>query len=239
MKNILVVIGMVLVQSLWGQNQNQFTFRDFDGQLVGIWLAAYRGDLDQIKVKMSEVSDQWLELRLQINESDLIHFAAPPFVVQQDMLMREMTNAVREKKYIYFETMCYEFLAGFREVRTYFTNDLYPLDELFRSYDRYQELHYAVDDPMLGLYEWKEFIGLFEDFQQQFDHYHVVAEPGFDGEHSVLFKLMTQRVIDCSLEFRLALKTAMQDNFVAPCDDTQDALIDLIDLYVEANQSLQ
>lgn len=226
-----MLLGVLLIQPVISQNLNQFTFRDFDEQLVSIWLDAYRGNTANVEHEMEEASEAWMQIREQILESNILHFAAPTFTMQQDLLMHEMRSAVSNRDFTYFDLMCYEFLAGFREVRTYFTNDLYPLDDLFKSYDIYQELHYAVDDPMLGLYEWKEFVGLFEDFQWQFERYCIMAEPGFDAEESVLFRLMTQRVRDCSEEFSNSLKTAMQNNFVAPCDDTQDALVDLIGLY--------
>ena len=231
MKNTMIFAILFIAQSVMAQNQNKFVFKDFDRQLVNIWLNGYRDITFDLEVQVEAISEEWMHMRDEILDLNLAHFSAPTFVMQQDLLMHEMRSAVQNGDFTYFDLMCYEFLAGFREVRTYFTNDLYPLDDLFRSFDIYQELHYAVDDPMLGLYEWKEFVGLFEDFQWQFEKYTILAEPGFDSENNVLFRLMTQRVIDCSQELKESLKTAMQNNFVAPCDDTHDALIDLIGLY--------
>ena len=109
---------------------------------------------------------------------------------------------------------------------------------MLAAFDIYSELHYAVDDPMLGLYEWLQFRRIFDDFKDQFEKYVIVADAGFDAERHILFQLGVQRVRECSQELERSFDTAMQDEFIAPCDDTHDALLNLIELYARTPSSL-
>ena len=239
MRQLWLFLSLVLFQPAIAQNNNEFTFPELDAKIISIWLGAYQEDGFEVTQRFVATDDMWQLIREEILEGDLYHFNAEPFLLVQDMLIFEMQVAIDNDDYLGLSELSYEFLAGFRDVRKFFTNDLYPLDELFSAFDIYGELHYAVDDPLLGLYEWPEFVRLLDDFEKQFQKYSVVAEPGFDNEGHVLFKLMTQRVRDCSSEFRESLKTAMQNKFVAPCDDTHDALVELIELYAEPPAALQ
>ena len=239
MSHFWIFFSLVLAIPVFGQQHNQFTFPELDGHVVSVWSAAYRGNTSVLEQSLAATNEAWDLVSEQIITLHISHFAGASFVNEQSALLQELQRAVEIDDYDDLAFLAYEFLTGFREVRSYFTSDLYPLDELLAAFDLYQELHYAVDDPLLGLYDWKEFVRLFTTFKEQFEHYHRLARPGFHGEDEVLFKLMSQRVRDCSAEFEQSLKTAMQNEFVSPCDDTHDALIDLIELYAKPLLALQ
>ncbi len=240
MKYILVLILSGLGFNSSGQQLNQFTFPQLDLDVMNLWLAAHnRHQPTQLDELYTVAASDWMLVRADVAAKRLLHFDAESFVVTQDKLLYQMDEAVQLKDVELLEKLAYEFLAGFREVRLYFTNDLYAIDELFTTFDLYQELHHAVDDLLLDLYDWKEFVQLYDVFKAQFDRFCTIADPGFGDEDDVLFKLMTQRVRDCASDLESAIETAQQGNFIAPCDDTHDALLDLIGLYAQPAQAPQ
>jgi hypothetical protein len=238
MKSLVIILLVITTTQLGGQEPNVFTYPELDAQLITLWMHAERGEAKQLSMIYDDLQTSWQLSKDEISFKKLRHFDVDDFIDTQERIISEMRQQVVGKDYSELAANSYILLENFHEVRTYFTSDLYPLDELLSAFSLYDQLHEAVDDPMLGLFEWNDFIQLFIDFKKQFKRYSVLAEPGFDHEKHVLFKLAVQRVFDCSGEFELALKTAQQTNFIAPCDDTRDALIELIALYQDNGANL-
>ena len=238
MKSALILFAMLMWSAPVTQDANIFTYPTLDAHLISLWVHAENGTANQLPKAYSEVQESWKLIKTHLLTENWKHLDMAAFVTDQDRILTEMHNVILDGKLQKLSLLSFEILQNFREVRTYFTSDLYPLDELLLSFLKYDEIHQAVDDPMLGLYEWKDFVQLFTDFKRQFKRYVVLAEPAFSGEEHVLFKLSVQRVIDCSHEFEKAIETAQQSNFVAPCDDTRDAMLELIALYQHPRSNL-
>ncbi|NND08488.1 MAG: hypothetical protein HKN87_19075 [Saprospiraceae bacterium] len=238
MRYLLVCFTIALVTPVSGQCQHRFSFPDLDAKMISVWSACLNGDTSGLEKNLAKASTSWDLVRAGIKQLDIVHFSSSDFIAEVDAMMHDINIALEANDINCLEQMSYEFMAAFREVRMDFTGDQYPLDELFLALERYEEVHYAVDDPLLGLYEWNQFIRLFTDFKEQFDRYCRSGEAGFKNGDHVLYSLMVQRVRDCSAKFESALNTAMQNEFVAPCDDTHQALIDLIKLYTTPRLTL-
>ena len=234
MKNLfmfLVFIGML--SPLRSQETNSFTFPELDGKLASLWSSAESSMIDTIRSEYDAVEVSWQSTIDDLKNSSLTHLDMSLFIDEQGAILKAMKLAIDRRDYSLVAQQCYTMLNSFREARVNYTNDLYSLDELVSAFSIYDQLHYAVDDPMLGLYDWQDFEQLFVDFRKQFNRYVVIAKPDFRDLGSLPFDLAVERVHECSREFAIALEGAQQGDFVAPCDDTRDALMDLIALYAE------
>ncbi len=232
MKKIMFITVLVsMLIPCVAQPLAPFAYPRLDAQLVSLWMTAEHGIDWQIKDTYAELKTDWSKIREDILNQEISHLNTEEFVQDQDHKFAGMQRLIDQADYQNLAQQAFEAMQAFQHVRTYFTRELCALDDLLATFQLYNELHYAVDDPMLGLLDWQELTQLFSNFQQQFDTYVVVAEPGFTAELGVLFKLYVQRVYDCTAEFKASLESAQQDNFVAPCDDTRDALMNLLSLY--------
>lgn len=235
---IMILIAMGVLTSLKSQETNLFTYPELDGKIAALWISAETGSMNDIQNDYDAFKISWQYTLDDLRKKDLRHFDIAVFVAEQRAIVKNIESAIERRDFPDVAQQCHVILHNFRDVRTYFTSDLYSLDELLSAFSIYDQLHFAVDDPMLGLYEWQDFKQLFTDFKIQFDRYVVIARPGFENQQSVLFKLAVQRVRECSKEFESALERAQQSDFVAPCDDTRDALMDLVALYEEMPSTL-
>ncbi len=229
----MLFLGMLSIsRPLSGQNDNLFTFPELESDLITLWTSmGERQDSLGADISLDTLKSHWLPVREKIRTLNLKHLASEALVAEFDLLIYEIEIATDQGDRALVGQKARDFLEGFREVRHYFTSDLYPLDELWFAYDIYEEIYLTVNDPMLGLYDWGEFLLLFDDFQRQFEKYMVLAKPGFKGEQRVVFEILIQSVLDCSSEFAKALQSANQEDFVAPCDETGQALRELMSLY--------
>ncbi|NND33860.1 MAG: hypothetical protein HKN76_14820 [Saprospiraceae bacterium] len=238
LRKLLIFLLVAFLTKLNSQEANIFTYPDVDAQLIKLWIQAEKSAGYQLTETYMGLETIWYMSKEQLLRKEFRHVNIDDFVAEQDQLIRTIEPLLSSNEYRQIAEKSYVILWNFQEIRKYFTSDLYPLDELLTAFSTYDKLHAAVDDPMLDLYEWNEFIQLFTDFKKQFKRYVVMSEPGFSSEKHVLFKLGVQRVFECSEEFEAALKTAQQNDFVAPCDDTRDALMELISLYQDPDSSL-
>ena len=120
--------------------------------------------------------------------------------------------------------------------------ELEPVHKLLRMQLDYNEISYAIHDPMFGLLEWSDFTNLMNSFQASWYEY-----LGLTSEEDVLLRYThltkqthneQKELLDqCLNELLDSMESANQENFKLPCDDLGNALKNLIFLYAGGQQS--
>ena len=213
------------------QQQNQFTFPYLDKEMLSLWLNLKQGENHDYETQVRAVKNEWAKVLDTVDKGYIEHFDYQGFIEGQGLLMNEIVASQSKEDYEALEFFTHQFIWEFKKIREAFTNDSYPLDDLWQVYDMYEQVRYVVNDPMLGLYEWNEFIGLFEDFKMEYLEFKQKSSTQFEKSNFSLYQSSVQKVEQCIAEFEESLKTAQRTDIEMPCNEIGMALLDLFAVY--------
>ena len=153
-------------------------------------------------------------------------------------IIKQIHTAVQEQDDVKTTHLSYHFLREFQIIRAYHRQYNYPLDAWWDMYLVYQDIHFATDDPQLGLLDWQEMECLFEELNCLVFEYEIRAEenltqfaPNVDED---AHKDAMNRIYVCINDFQEALKSGYQDQLVWPCDQIEASLKDILACYARA-----
>lgn len=229
---LIILICSLSGLSLIAQKRSEFVFTNLDGKLLDLWIHLQKSpDPEQAIGLMENIKTEWILTRKTIKDNNIEHFDNGAFMDSQDLLIYEAEGSIRDQDWSTAEFYIYHFIWEFREIRDCFTYDEYAFDQLWKTYDAYQQMKYIVNDPMMGLYEWNEFVGLYKDFKEEFKDYKQMSGPQFENSTRGEYIQAIAKVEQCIAEFDIALRSAYQPNFELPCDQIGESLIELFGVY--------
>ena len=234
-----MLIIMCSLIGLQAQHPSGVNYPQLDAHLVSIWIQAEKNDISKLVAVYPTLQTEWNHVKSNLLTKEIRHLNLSQLVADLDLEIAQMGAHINKEHFDALVRATKSILYSFKETRQFYTGEKSALDDFLSTWQIYEELHYAVDDEMLGLYEWDEFNQLFLDFQEHFKEYVHTATPAFEGESKLLFDLCVRRVEECMEEFAHTLATAQQNQFEAPCDDTRDALMDILSLYQYPSSSMQ
>lgn len=211
--------------------QNGFIFLELDQKTIDLWLDSQDTNTD-LEESFEDVQKEWFTARKKIEKLSILHFDNEGFIEDQELRLRGIENAIKKDNREVVENESMILLNDFKEVRTCFTNSSYLLDDIMETYKTYLELSEIVHDPMMGLYEWSEFIWLIDQVKCKVEI--VELQLGSDSDQYANIRGMKSAIEKVNYCLKLldeSVQTAFQPNFELPCDETGDALLELINQF--------
>ena len=225
-----IILISVLIHFAF-QQQNQFTFPDLDREMLSLWLGLKQGENRDYEKQVLTIKNEWSKVLDIVDEEYIEHFDYQSFIERQGLLMNEIVATESKEDYEALEFFTHQFMWEFKKIREAFTNDSYPLDDLWQVYDMYEQVRFVVNDPMLGLYEWNEFIGLYEDFKKEYLEFKQKSKTQLEQSNFSLYQTSIEKVEQCIAEFEISLETAQKTDIEMPCNEIGLALLDLFAVY--------
>ena len=226
----LIAYFLFATTQLLGQYEFEFVYKSMDAQLIDIWMSSNE-DSEYLPQQLSSLKRQWSEDRIAIYNLDIEHFDNPGFVEDQDLRLNLMQRLLDSKKYFKVRNEAYIMLNEMRDVRACFTADEYQLDLLLDAFDTYLSVHKIIHDPMMGLYEWTEFIWYVDQLKCKVE----LLESAFDTpdapQKSRNLKDALDRVIVCLETLDQSLGDAYRPDFEVPCNELNISLRQLVQVY--------
>ena len=223
---ILIFSHFLNVQLL--SAQESFIFVELDQKTILLWLDCQDPNIN-LEQRFDDLQGAWFGARKKIRNTSISHFDNEGFIEDQELRLRAIQRAVQLNKRTTIRDELMILLHEFREVRTCFTTSEYLLDDIMDTYITYLELSEIVHDPMMGLYEWSEFIWLIDQVKCKVETVETQLVSDSDQYANRRgMKSAIDKVNYCLKVLDESVQTAYQPNFELPCDETGDALIELI-----------
>ena len=235
MNQLLLTLALLILTGYQGTNTPTLMLPELDGALIHLWKSAHDVNAKQLTQGFERVEKTWLSYRQEFVDKAIPHFDMDITAQDIDRSIKLMKDAVAKDDHASIRYISYKILKDFREIRRCVQAETYALDELLITYDLYIEFHRAADDPMMGLYEWNEFVHIYDEMRCQFDRYQIAASMAFrDDRLSIEKRDHDSLVLDalaCLTRFEVELGEAYSPDFQEPCDEIGEALFNLIGLY--------
>lgn len=213
----------------------QFIYTDIDQAAVSVWLAAQRGNSNQIPTYVSALERRW-----RANRADVVkHLDAYGDPIQLTKMVErsvaEIAKAAEKEDFADLQHYSQRLLWDFGIIRAYHRHDFYPLDHFWPMYLSYVELKAITEDPMLELLEWQELACILEDLTCMVNSYEQVAEENLTRYAPLVdedaHKQVVNQLYECISNYQDALRTGYQSNLQWPCDQMGESLLTLLSCY--------
>ena len=208
--------------------QNEFEYRALDRALIELWLnqdLSVRKNLDLFE----QVQKQWFIVRKELSNHDIRHFDHGGFIEDQELRLRGIKYSIDNQRWEDVGNEALIMIKEFRDIRYCFTTDEYILDQILDAYEAYEVVSDIVHDQMMGLYEWSEFIWFVDQLKCKVDLVDQTFETSkTEYTNASGISEALDKIEFCLKQLDESVATAYQPNFTMPCDDTGEALLELL-----------
>ncbi len=213
---------------------------EMDKALITLWYAATNHCEEESWYALTDLKKVWNQNQDDFHFHQQNGLKLEEFKASVDHLIKIMERSEENGNYSNLASFAYELIWEFRAVRDCLEYDDYPLDQLWKVYDSYLEIHFVVNDIMFGKMEWFEFKDLLKDLERNWTGYKSIDNASitawFEGFDTDLHTMSKNSFEECHQQFQTALNKSNTTHYVIPCDDMGAALNELILVY--ANDEL-
>jgi len=221
----LLFFGTILSQSV--------EISEFEGSTIDLW-KAYEQSVDnrQIKFRYVEMKNRARLLNLHSNDECICHQNA---LMNIDVLVEEINSQLNTIDNCLIDELCQNILEESFKLRHCLGEAATPLELLIQTYQFNEEISTVVNDQMMDLKYWFEFLDLVNSFVESWDRYACLTS--FEIKESYPFinpeihKIYLNEVRNCTDLFLDSMQSADRKAMVQPCDDLQENLQELIFSY--------
>lgn len=220
----------------------QSVYPETDKTIIVLWKAALEKDKTICQSAIKQLSNKWIKTSAPIKELKSDTFNTEEFMAGIKDIILSIQSYINTDNYTMVEDLSYQLLLDFNSMRNCIGINNYALDDLLNMYDTYNEIHYTVHDPMLGLRNWFEFQDLIDDFIESWDSYLCTQDKEiktyFTGINLETHTLLKQKLNTCLDNFIQSLDSGYRTDFEIPCDIMGEAVRELIWLYAESKTNI-
>jgi hypothetical protein len=222
-----------------GQELRTMIFPELDQKLLALRTSLINHSFDEAILHVQLLEDSWFKISgelLQIQDDRIMLMDLAELQNLRIYSIEQMVSIHNAEKALYYVD---NFYTELRDARNCIGDD-YPLDQLWKSKESYEELSHVVNDPMLQLREWYELEDLVDDLSCNWEAYELLYQdlipiyfPDFDvAKQKDLFREMYGSING----FKEIMRSGFRPDFVDPCDRMGEIIEENLKLYQAEEQ---
>ncbi len=215
----------------------QFAFPKMDSALVNLWISCKEKNEDSAHLFINRLLAIWDDSKIKMSAQRIDHLDMASVIHEIDILIKEIDFHINLSDFDVAELYTFHILWQFKDIRKNLTSDQYSLDELIETYEIYQEVKCIVNDEMMGLYEWREFIAVVDQLKKEIKRYKSITKNELDNDFPLVKSpVHTDKINDLKKQLRAferSLDSALRTDFIEPCDQIEPAIIELFKSYTQ------
>lgn len=208
-----------------------------DSALVNLWIACKDKNEESAHLFINRLLAIWDDSKIKMATKKINHLDIPSVIHEVDIMIKEIDYHINLSDYDVAELYTFHILWQFKDIRKNLTSDLYSLDNLIESYEIYQELKCIVNDEMMGLYEWGEFIGVVDQLKKEVKGYKSISKNVLNYDFPAVKSSIHLSKINALKKqmrtFEKSLDSGIRTDFIRPCDQIEPAIIELFKSYTQ------
>ena len=217
-----------------GQELRTMIFPEMDQKLIALRTSLVNESFDEAILHVQLLEDSWYKISSELMGIKDDRVMLTDLIELQNLRIysiEQMVSIQNAEKALYYLENFYTEMRDARDC----IGDEYPLDQLWKSKESYEELRNVVNDPMMQLREWYELEDLVDDLSCDWEEYELLYQdlipiyfPDFDmAKQKDLFRDM----YGCINDFKEVMRSGFRPDFIPPCDRMGEVVEENLKLY--------
>lgn len=237
MKNLIIVVllvgGFILCSNVFFAQESPYA--EFERNLISVWFSGSNACDIQLEYSTQELLKSWKELSHITNYKDEVTHHTCLYRYELENLLIELNDNKDLFKYSEINRTTHRIFYVLSDLRQCKGEYKYHLDLLWNSYVQFIEINTAVNDVMFNKLEWFEFMDVVNCLEESWTDFkelgpEIIVSQCSTVSTNVLSQKMNQ-FDNCFEVFKRAFDGSYYSEFIEPCDDMGQALLEMILLF--------
>lgn len=232
--NIVLLTGsLIFYANIFFAQESPYA--EFERNLISVWFSGSNACDRQLEYSTQELLNSWKELSQITNHTDEVTHHTCLYRYEIENLLIELGDNKDQLRYSEINRTTHSIFYTLANLRQCKGEYLYHLDLLWNSYVQFIEINTAVNDVMFNKLEWFEFMDIVNCLEESWNDFKDL------GPEIIVFQCPTvpidvlsqkmNQFDNCFEVFKRAFNGSYYSEFIEPCDDMGQALLDMILLF--------